>query len=482
MKFTSIVFFISVLGLNCFSQQKSYKKPNIVFFLVDDLGWTDVQPFGTSFYETPNIKKLSAESMRFVDAYAACPVCSPTRASLMTGKYPSRLGTTDYFGAPQPEQIVKNVKQRAKHILIPPAYKDYLPLEETTIAEALKNGGYKTMLAGKWHLGATPNYWPENQGFDFNFGGNAMGHPFGYFSPYNNPRLPDGNVGEYLPERLTDETIKFIDQNKDNPFFVYFSFYSVHTPLQAQKQTIEKYDLKKSKSAIKDTFAMEGYTKTRLNQGNTTYAAMVEEVDHSIGRVIDQLKKLGLYDNTIIVFFSDNGGLSVGEGTPTSNLPLRAGKGWLYEGGIREPMIIRWPNVTKPNSVCETPVISTDFYPTLLEMVGLPLKPLQHMDGKSLVPLLKQKPLISRSLFWHYPHYGAQGGFPGSVVRDGDWKLIRLYETNTEELYNLKEDIGEKNNLINDKPLVAAKLHKDLDNWLKTQNALFPTVNTFYKK
>ncbi|MBB5438129.1 arylsulfatase A-like enzyme [Pedobacter sp. AK017] len=464
------------------AQEKIQKKPNIIFFLVDDLGWRDVEPFGTTFYETPNLKQLAKESMRFTNAYAACPVCSPTRASLMTGKYPARTQTTEYFGASQPEQIVKNPKLRTRNILLPAQYRDYLPLEETTIAEALKAGGYTTMIAGKWHLGDSEKYWPENQGFDYNFGGFAKGHPSSYFSPYNNPKLSDGPEGEYLPERLTKETLGFIDNNKNSPFFIYYSFYSVHTPLQAKKENIAKYELKKQKLGIKDEFGTEGKKTVRLNQGHTTYAAMVEEVDLTVGAVIAKLKSLNLYENTIIVFFSDNGGLAVSEGNPTANAPLRAGKGWLYEGGIREPMIIRWPGVTKANSICEEPVVSTDFYPTLLQMAGLPQIPKQHIDGKNLLPLLKQKPMQRRAIYWHYPHYGGQGGAPGSVIRDGDWKLIRFYETDTEELYNLKVDIGEKNNRIDKEPVVLKKLQTKLNKWLVEQKAILPKKNQYYKK
>jgi arylsulfatase A-like enzyme len=462
--------------------QSTERKPNIVFFLVDDLGWTDVEPFGTSFYETPNIKKLSAESMRFTNAYAACPVCSPTRASIMTGKYPARLQTTDWFGAVQPSDLTKNLKKRTQFTLLPAPYKENLPLEEITIAEALKSSGYKTFFAGKWHLGENEKYWPENQGFDINMGGNRAGHPKSYFSPYANVRLKDGPEGEHLPDRLANETIKFIAENKESPFFAYFSFYSVHTPLEGRKDLIAKYEAKKQQQGLSDKFADEGRSKVRIEQSNVTYAAMVDAMDQAVGKVIKSLKDEGLYENTIIIFFSDNGGLSTAEGHPTSNLPLRGGKGWLYEGGIREPLLIKWPGITTNNSVCEQPVISTDFYPSILNMAELPLMPEQHKDGKSIVPLLKGQKMDRGPLFWHYPHYGNQGGSPGSAIRDGDWKLIRWYEGNREELFNLKADISEKNNIIKKNPEIASKLRSKLDNWIIEQGAVMPSKNPYYGK
>lgn len=466
---------------NAYAQHQK-KRPNVLFFLVDDLGYTDVEPFGTTFYETPNIKGLAADAMRFTNAYAACPVCSPTRVSIMTGKYPARLHETDWFGAPQATAIVKNEKKRGEKMLLPAPYDENLPLTETTIAEAFKKAGYTTMIAGKWHLGSDEAHWPEHQGFDFNFGGYSAGHPASYFAPYHNPRLKDGPVGEYLPERLTKETLNFLDEHKDEPFFAYYALYSVHIPLQAKKEVIEKYEAKKKKLGITDQFGKEGNNDVRLNHGNTTYAAMVEAADDAMGAVITKLKQLKLYDNTIIVFFSDNGGVSISQKTPTSNMPLRGGKGWLYEGGIREPLIVKWPGVTKPNTICTEPVISTDFYPTLLQMAGLPLMPQQHLDGKSFVPLLKQQAMTRGPIFWHYPHYADQRSSPGSAVRDGDWKLIRWYETQTEELYNLKNDIGEQTNLLQNNPGVAAKLRKELDDWLTAQNALMPVKNPYYIK
>jgi arylsulfatase A-like enzyme len=289
-------------------------------------------------------------------------------------------------------------------------------------------------------------------------------------------------LGEHLPDRLAKETSSFIADNKEHPFFVYFSFYSVHTPLKARKDLVDKYEEKKAKLGLLDAFSKEGERKLRTVQSNTTYAAMVEAMDEAIGKVINKLKEQGVYDNTIIIFFSDNGGLSTSEGHPTANLPLRAGKGWLYEGGIREPLIIKWPEITRAGSVSQVPVISNDFYPTLLQAAGLPLNPKQHTGGVNIVPLLMSKKIKNRALYWHYPHYGNQGGSPGAAIREGDWKLIRWYETGKEELYNLKQDIGEMNNLVVKDAKIAQKLSLKLDVWLKNEKAVFPEKNPNYVK
>lgn len=481
IKLLSTVF---AVGIACQSwgQGKTRRQPNILFFLVDDLGWTDVEPFGSKFYETPNITRLAKEGMKFTNAYAACPVCSPTRASIMSGKYPVSMQTTDWFGAPQPEEVAQKPQLNARFPLLPASYRPYLPLEEVTVAEALKRNGYRTFIAGKWHLGDEEKYWPEHQGFEINKGGYSMGHPNlnrdkgfnGYFSPYGNPRLEDGPEGEYLPMRLAEETNRFIEANKDHAFFAYFSFYSVHTPLQASKELIEKYRIKRERLGLDDVFASEGKQKVRVNQSNITYAAMVDAMDQAIGKVLDKLKELKLEENTIVVFFSDNGGLSTSEGMPTSNLPLRGGKGWMYEGGIREPMIVKWPGIIKAGSVCSEPVISNDFYPTFLHAAGLPLLPSQHTGGINILPLLKGKAMKSRALFWHYPHYGNQGGSPASAVRDGNWKLIHWYVDDRYELFNLESDISEKLNVINKYPHEAAKLKAELQQWLEKEKALYP--------
>lgn len=476
------IFFLalfSVLSIEIIAQE-NFKKPNIIFFLVDDLGWADTEPYGSKFYETPNIKKLAQEGMLFTQAYAANPVCSPTRASIMSGKYPSSIQATNWFGAPQPDEESKNDKTKATNPLLSAKYQEKLPLAETTLAEALKNGGYQTFFAGKWHLGETEDLWPEHQGFDINKGGYSSGSPKSYFSPYKNPKLSDGPLGEHLPDRLATETNQFIAANSQQPFFAMLSFYSVHNPLAGRKDLIEKYEAKRKALNLKDEFGVEGKFRVRTNQSHATYAAVVEGMDLAVGKVLQKLKELKLDDNTIIVFFSDNGGLAINEGTPTSNLLLRAGKGWLYEGGIREPLIVKWPKVIKAGSVNQTPVISNDFYATFLAAAKLPSMPKQHTGSINILPLLKGETLKERALFWHYPHYSNQGGSPGSAIRKGDWKLIRWYESGKEELFNLKNDIGEQKNLIEQEPKISKSLAKELDKWLKNEKALFPEKNPAY--
>ncbi|MEX1041213.1 MAG: sulfatase [Pirellulaceae bacterium] len=461
--------------------QAENRPPNFVFLLVDDLGWTDVASFGSSFYETPQIDKLAASGMKFTDAYAACQVCSPTRASILTGKYPQRVGITDYInsaGRNQPEQWNRNTK------LLPASYNDRLALAETTLAEAFKQHDYATFFAGKWHLGPE-GFFPEDQGFDINRGGLDQGGPYGgkkYFSPYGNARLKDGPEGEHLPDRLAKETVQFMKDNQEQPFLAYLSFYSVHTPLISREDLREKYlEKKKTLGDTGPIWGEEGERKVRLVQEHAVYAGMVEAMDLAIGKVLAGIDDLGLADNTVVIFMSDNGGLSTSEGHPTSNLPLRGGKGWIYEGGIREPMIVRWPDVTQPGSVCSEPVTSTDFYPTMLDIAGLPLLPDQHQDGKSLVPLLRGEALDRGPIFWHYPHYGNQGGFPSSAIRFGQWKLIENLETDRLELYNLANDLSEENNLADSKPDLRDKLHAQLTAWRKDVGAKMPTENPRYK-
>lgn len=451
--------------------------PNVVFILADDLGWRDVGCFGSTFYETPNIDRIAREGVRFTDAYAACPVCSPTRASIMTGRYPARLKTTDYFGAPQPEEVADHWSKHKP--LLPAHYLNHLPLEEVTLAEALKEAGYTTFFAGKWHLGGE-GFLPEDQGFDINKGGYSFGTPpGGYFSPYKNPKLEDGPKGEHLPARLAAETAHFIRGHHDTPFLAYLSFHSVHVPLQAREDLKAKYEKKAAAlNSSTPVWGKEGARDVRLVQNHPVYAAMIEAMDQAVGTVLDTLDDLGIAGNTIVVFMSDNGGLSTAEGAPTSNLPLRAGKGWLYEGGIRESMIVKWPGVAKPGRTCSEPVISTDFYPTILEMAGLPAKPDQHIDGVSFVPLLKEAGLPKRdALYWHYPHYGNQGGIPGGAIRAGDWKLIEFFEDRHVELYNLRDDISEKHDCAAEQPEKARELREMLHRWQQEVGAQFPTPN-----
>ena len=453
------------------------RRPSFIFILVDDLGWRDLGCYGSTFYETPNVDRLARTGMRFTDAYAACPVCSPTRASIMAGKYPARMGTTDWFGAPQPANARRRSKDRR---LFPAPYVDRLPHDEVTVAEALKAAGYATFFAGKWHLGPE-GFWPEDQGFDVNRGGIQRGGPYGggkYFSPYGNARLADGPPGEHLPDRLATETVKFIEANRKGPFMAYLSFYSVHTPLMSRGDLKEKYLRKRKSLGIEGpTWGTERARKVRLVQEHAVYAGMVEAMDQAVGKVLGALDRLGLAEDTVVFFMSDNGGLSTSEGSPTSNLPLRAGKGWMYEGGIREPMIVRWPGVTRAGGTCGTPVTSTDFYPTILEIAGLPRRPTQHMDGVSLAPLLKGKKLDRGPLFWHYPHYGNQGGAPSGAIRDGDWKLIEWFEDGRVELFNLRDDIGEKRDLADEYPYRAGVLLAKLDAWRAEVGAKMPTPN-----
>jgi arylsulfatase A-like enzyme len=472
------------------SAVSSAEKPNIVFILVDDLGWSDIGAFGSSFYDTPNIDRLAAEGMKFTNAYAM-PICSPTRASIMAGKNPARMNTTDWFGAPQPSPDFEfpgwmASRRQTPTPLMPAAYTDHLPLEEVTLAEAMKEGGYSTFFAGKWHLGNEEKYWPEHQGFDINKGGYLKGSPNtggeaeGYFSPYGNPRLADGADGEYLPYRLAEETNTFMEDHRDGPFLAYLSFYSVHTPLMTTDELKKKYELKRDEEGLQAQFGTEGGSEVRVNQSNTTYAGMVNAMHRAVGRVLDKLEELNLSSNTVVMFMSDNGGLSTINNAPTSNEPLRAGKGWLYEGGIREPMIIKWPGVTKAGSVAKTPVISMDFYPTMLDIAGLPLKPNQHKDGMSLAPILRGEPMDRGPLYWHYPHYPPQGGFPGGVIREGDWKLIHNYDNDIMELYNLKDDISEENNLLQQYPQKAIELYQKLDEWRNEVGGRMPIPNPNY--
>lgn len=453
---------------------------NFLFILVDDLGWKDLGCYGSTFYETPNIDHLASEGMRFTDAYAASPVCSPTRASIMTGKYPARLGMTDIIDSGYVHHRVQSWYHQTP--LLPAPSLDRLVHEEFTIAEALKEAGYATFFAGKWHLGPE-GYWPEDQGFDVNIAGCEWGSPHGgnhYFSPYDNPRLDNGPPGEHLPNRLAMETVKFIQMHRDRPFFAYLAFYDVHIPLMARRDLEAKYMLKE-KSAPADSWGMEGKQEVRLVQNHPVYAAMVEAVDQAVGKVLEAIRELGLESNTVVIFMSDNGGLSTAQGHPTSNFPLRAGKGWLYEGGIREPMIIKYPHRIQGGSVCSEPITSTDFYPTILEVAGLKSRPEQHTDGVSLVPLLEGRGTLGRkALFWHFPHYSDQGGSPSAAIRQGDWKLMEFFEGDHVELYDLKNDIEEKNDLSGSFPEKAVELRNALQNWQREMNANFPKPNSWY--
>ena len=457
-------------------------KPNFIFILIDDMGWKDLGCYGSEFYETPNLDGLSADGVSFTNAYAACPVCSPTRASIMAGRYPARVGVTNFIGG------------HTQGKLIDAPYTRYLPLEEKSIASALKEGGYNTWHVGKWHLGDEP-YYPDKHGFDVNVAGCHWGMPGkGYFSPWGMPTLDDGPKGEYLTDRLTDEAIKLIQNNDGTPFYLNMCYYSVHTPIQAKEEIIQKYrdkasgmGLDKLKTFEEGDFFPCEHKKTRrikrrLLQSDPVYAAMIESLDWNIGRLLKAVDEAGQTENTVVVFTSDNGGLATAEGSPTCNAPLSDGKGWMYEGGTREPLIIKWPEVIQPGSRCDVPVTSPDFYPTMLEMAGLELIPEQHCDGESFLPVLKGADSLEReAIFWHYPHYGNQGGTPGCSVRAGDYKLIEFFEDGRIELYNLREDVSEEYNRVDDEPLVAKDLKAMLDHWKEDVNAIIPEPNPDYE-
>lgn len=447
-------------------------RPNVLFILVDDLGWRDLSNEGSTFYESPHIDRIANEGMKFSRGYATCQVCSPSRASIMTGKYPARLKITDYIGAAEGENWKRNTR------LLPAHYQHSLPLEDTTLAEAFREAGYRTFFAGKWHLGGKGSL-PTDHGFEFNVGGHKNGSPpGGFFSPYNNPKMADGPLGELLPLRLGQETARFIEAHAGEPFFAYLSFYSVHAPIQSTRALWKKYrDKAAGQVAPESRFIIDRTTPVRQVQDHPLYAGMIESMDDAVGIVLTTLDRLNLTDKTVIVFTSDNGGVSAGDGKATSNLPLRGGKGRQWEGGIREPYYIKWPGVVAAGSTCDTPVTGTDFYPTLLEICGLPARPGQHVDGVSLVPLLKGNSIQDRPLYWHYPHYGNQGGEPSSIISQGNWKLIHYYEDERRELYNIAEDVGEQSDVGAAHPERVAALSQKLAGWLSEVDARKPIAN-----
>jgi len=457
------------LGLSSCDEAGSIaEKPNVVFLMVDDLGWTDVARYGSDFHETPHIDALADDGVMFTNAYSSSTVCSPTRAALMTGKNPAKLNITDWItGWVYPWAKLSN-----------PDWTMYLDTTKYTLAKAFRDNQYRTGHFGKWHLGMTEEYWPENHGFDINVGGYFRGAPHrdqnqgykGYFSPYGNPRLEDGPEGEYLTERLADEVASFIKEHKDEPFFANFWFYNVHTPLQARDEKIEKY---------------RSLADPENNHHNPVYAAMVEHTDDAVGAVIKQLKELDLYDNTIIVFYSDNGGLIGNPNRPpiTSNYPLREGKGTAWEGGVRVPLIIAGPGIAKGEITHEF-AISEDFFPTLntLANLGIPGDIASRWCGVDLSPALRgQNEKTGRdAILFHYPHYHIEGATPHSAIRKDDYKLYHFYENSEYELYNLANDIGETNNIVIEEPEVFADLKKDLHEWLEEVAAQLPLPNPDY--
>ena len=460
---------LSFIAVKC--DTKEEKPPNVVFFLVDDLGWKDIGCYGSEFYDTPNVDELAEDGMRFTDAYTAHPVSSPTRAAIMTGKDPVRVNITDWIPG-------MGYERAENPQLKPPEDIHNMPLEEVTLAEALKEHGYQTFYAGKWHLGQTAEYWPEHQGFDVNKGGHNKGSPpGGYYSPYNNPRLEDGPEGEYLTDRLGDESLEFLESAEDNPFLLYLSFYTVHTPIQGCEEFDSLYKERKldlpNQGAVKTRDEHRG--ETRLNQSNHKYAAMVRSMDKNVGRVLDKLEELGMKENTIIIFTSDNGGLTTTRNPgPTAVTPLRAGKGWCYEGGIRVPLIVKTP-VMDGGQTCSYPVTSMDYYPTILELAGLPKKPDQHVDGESFAPYLEQPDKeFDRTLVWHYPHYHGSTWRPGSAIRQNQWKLVEFYEDETVELYNLNEDISEQNDVSEKYPEKAKALKEEMHEYIDERGGEYP--------
>ena len=442
--------------------QSGDRRPNIVFILIDDMGWKDVGFMGNSYFETPHIDRLADEGMVFTSAYANAPNCAPTRASLMTGQYTPRHGI--YTVSSSMRGKARNRK------LVPIPNTRTLSSGAVTIAETLREAGYVSASMGKWHLGDPPGHGPTGQGFDVNVGGYSAGHPPTYFSPYNNPYLADGPRGEHLTERLTTSALRFIENNQERPFFLYLTHYAVHSPWEAREAAAKRYREKASGEGI-----------------DPVYGAMVESVDVSVGRIMRKLQTLELDEDTIVIFTSDNGG----HAAVTSMDPLRGSKGTLYEGGVRVPLAVRWPGVVEPGSISDVPVISTDFFPTLMEVAGASKPEGKVVDGESLVPLLEgETQYEERPIFWHFPAYlqaymeeqGLWRTTPAGAVRQGPWKLIEFFEDGRLELYNLDEDIGEQENLAEERPRKVQDMHRLLEAWRADVEAPVPvTPNPKYE-
>ncbi|MDE0110110.1 MAG: sulfatase [Bryobacterales bacterium] len=440
---------------------------NVVLVLVDDLGWRDLGCQGSDLYETPRIDALAAEAVRFTQAYSNCPVCSPSRAALLTGQYPGRVGFTGHITA------IGRHRHPSDSAILPPADFMYLRDEFVTIAEALGTAGYASASIGKWHLGAESN-WPLSHGFDLNVAGHTHGSPASYFFPYRrpgqawNPDMPNldlsaSSEGEYLTSRLTDEALQFVERNRDRPFFLYLSHYAVHTPLQAPDHLVRKYRGKIAESA---------------SGANPVYAAMVESVDTSVGRILDRLEAAGVADRTVFILASDNGGLA----SVTANAPLRAGKGHLYEGGIRVPLIVRWPGHGNPGSVVRTPVTNADLFPFIAEVAGLAPSSFDHLDGRSLSPLIDGGPWTPRELVWYYPHYSPQAQAPGAAILSGGNKLIEFYDPPRVELYRLEDDLGESEDLALQEAALAESLRAKLNAWIEANVPLRHRPNPTRKR
>lgn len=469
---------MGIMGCNTISEVK----PNFLIIIVDDLGWRDLGFTGSKVYETPNLDKMAKQGMVFTNGYSNCSVCSPSRASIMTGLHVTNHGITNWIGAPS-----KNNWNRTYTKLAPPEYVHYLPHENITIAEALRENGYKTFFAGKWHLGGKDaKSLPIHHGFEINKGGYHKGGPYsgGYFSPFNNPYLVDyeSEEGMTLSSKLAKETNLFIENQRDSTFMAVLSFYGVHAPIQTSPDKWSKYRDKIDSLGIEDTgFEMERILPIRKNQDNPVYAGLVEQIDDAVGMVVQRLKELNLFENTVIIFTSDNGGVSSGDDYATSNFPIRGGKGYQWEGGIKVPFMVSYPKLKSTiGTISETPVLGMDIYPTILDLANIDKQNFSFLDGQSFDPILNGKTIKNRDLFWHYPHYGNQGGEPNSIVRSENWKLIHYWEDGRNELYNLVEDPSEKENLA---PKYEEKTHQfytKLLDWLNETNAARPISNRLF--
>lgn len=470
-----------MMGSSC-EQSPKPAAPNVLFIIADDLGYYDLSFTGSRYYETPHIDKMAGEGITFTHGYSNSPVCSPARASIFTGQFTPRHGITDWIGAYTGEDWRKANRHSR---LLPPEYVHALPSENITLAKAMKDAGYKTFFSGKWHLGSQGS-WPEDHGFDVNVGGWDSGSPIGgFFDPYENPNLPNRKPGENLSMRLADETVDYLRANNPNqtgqPVFAVLSFYAVHGPIQTTKEKWVKYRDKADGMGIaKSGFEMDYFLPNRVVQDNPVYAGLVEAMDDAIGHVLNGLDELGLDENTIVIFTSDHGGVSAGDAFATSNLPFRNGKGYTYEGGLRVPVFIKAPMLFSGPEESDIPVTGADIYPTILDMAGIELLPDEHLDGISLLPVFEGQGIAERPLIWHYPHYGNQGGKPSSVIREGDWKLIHIYEDDSQELYNLRTDISESRNLIKMYPEKASKLQAKLFDYLDQMGARYPEKDPIY--
>ncbi|MBN3520087.1 sulfatase [Algoriphagus lutimaris] len=478
----TILILFSFLLFSCSKEPKAPSEPNFLFILVDDLGYNDVGFMGSEFYETPHLDRLASKGMVFTNGYANSAVCSPSRASLMTGKFTAVHGITDWIGAPAGEEW-RSYNRYSK--LLPADYEHQLSKEMTTLPEALKEAGYHTFFAGKWHLGsAEEKSLPTDHGFDINKGGYHVGGPYsgGYFSPFDNPFMEDApeEKGMSLSLKLAKETNLYLEQHQKDKFLAYLSFYAVHAPIQTSEEKWARYRGKAVAMGIDSIgFEMERVLPARKYQDNPVYAGLIEQMDEAVGSVVAKLEELGLAENTIIVFTSDNGGVVSGDNYSTNLDPLRGGKGYQWEGGIRIPYLVYVPWLQNNGSENDTPVTGVDFLPTLLDYAGVSQMP-EGLDGTSLRPLLEGETMEERSLYWHYPHYGNQGGEPNSTIRKGDWKLIHYWEDGHEELYHLKNDLSEEQNVLAENPEIAETLSQQLLDWLHERNANFAKSDPLY--